>query len=418
MGFAVTPSFVMQYERDMRVINETAYMSMLAGENYWANKVLKELDTDSKSTRVTWFLRTAMIEPIGPSGSGGMDFNGLVTQTVEYPTFKHGNGIRVQVDQLEDLDGTGLDELATWASDTGMQIAYYPQQLAAQALLNGANTDGTATTYDGLPFFMDNTVGTGNPSGDGEYSNGHYYNPFKPSLGGYYNWLHGSAVAATANPVTGHQYYPGALPIDDSVPVDTALQNLGKAIAYTLSIKQANGVQPRFLKVAFIMAPPRMAPRLRILMNAAFIAMQTAAASGSFGGGGGSADVSAVISGFGLGKPIIAAELGANFTYSAQMPFSTANQVGNTTGNITYLPETLTGSDTTWYLVMQENQSTQLGGLVHIKRKPFAIRYFGEGGQSVLDQMLSRADEIEYQCKGRMSVQLGHPFAIFRFDAN
>jgi|SRR5580692_11342088 hypothetical protein len=411
MSTAVTPSFVMQYERDMRVINENAYMGMLADENAWFARVARPFQSFRKTDRITWFLNNAMIRPIGPTGAGGMDFQSLVTQTVEYPSFKHGVGIKVQVDQLEDLDGTGLNELATWSKDVGVQTAYYPQQLGSMAILNGANTDGSATTYDGLPFFMDNTAATGNPSGDAAYSNGHYYNPYQPPLGGYYNWLHGAAVPATANTVTGHQFYPGALPIDDSVTADIALQNLGKAIAYTMSIKQANGVQPRFLKVAYIIAPPRMAPRLRLLMNANELALAAA-------GGAGSADVKAVIAGFGLGTPIIASEFGSNFSFTMPMPFSQANLVGNTTGNITYLNETATGNDTTYYIVMTENRTTQLGGLLHVKRKPFAIRYFGEGGQSVLDAMLSRSDEIEYQCKGRMAVQLGHPFAIFRFDGS
>lgn len=394
----ITPQFVMEYERGMRTIRETSYMTLLADDNYWANRILRDSNIERKTDRVTWFLNTAQIEPIGPDGSGGMNFESLVTQSAEYPTFKHGAGTRAQIDELEDLDGTGLDQLNTWSADVGMQTAYYPQQLASQAILNGAATDGSANAYDGYPFFSDNAT-SGTPG-----NLGHPYNPYKLGLGGYWNWLHGAAVPASGSGATYVPAYPGGLPIDDSVDIDVALKNLGIAIAYALSLKQANGVQPRFLKVAYILAPPRMAPRLRQL-TADTIPLPVS------GGGAGSADVRAQVAGFGLGKPIIAAELGANFTQSAFMPFMGSG------GNVNFKNITTVGSDTTYYLVMVENKTTQLGSLLHVKRKPFAVRYFGEGGQSVLDALLSRQDYIEYQCKGRMSVQYGHPYGIIRVDS-
>jgi hypothetical protein len=392
----------MQYERRMKAITETSYAARLAADNMWATRVLRTTPIEGKTERVTWFLDTATIVPIGPSGSGAMKFENMVTQTAEYPTFKHGKGIRVQIDQLEDLDGTGLDQLAKWSENIGNETAYYPQRLASQLILNGANTDGSANAYDGLPFFLDNTVGSGNPNPGGTYSNGHYYNPYKPNLGGYYNWLHGSAVAAS----TGVQAYPGALPIDDvnASTTDVALKNLGLAIAYIASLKMPNGVDPRFLTPKYIIIPPRMAPRLRQLLDAKFIAQ--AASSG-----GGAADVMALITGWGLGKPVIAQELGASISYTFPMPFVVAS-----TGNVSFLKETVTGSDTTYYIVCEENESTRLGSLLYVTRKPFKVRYFGEGGADGMDAILSRADELEYQCKGRMSCQYGHPYGIFRFD--
>ena len=242
MGVEITPQFLFEYERRMRVNQERQYSKLVMAKNYWANKVLRPLKIEGRTERVTWLLETAMIRPIGPSGSGGMTFQNLVSATVEYTSFKHGHGIRVQRDQLEDLDGDGLNQLMGWATQVGAQIGYYPQKLCAQLILNGANTDGSANAYDGLPFFMDNTVGTGNANPGNTYSNGHYYNPYNAGLGGYYSWLHGAAVASSA----GVQAYPGALPIDDSVSVETALINLGKAIAYLATVKQANGQDPRF----------------------------------------------------------------------------------------------------------------------------------------------------------------------------
>jgi len=395
----------MQYERRMKAITEHSYTKRLSGENMWVNRLMRLTPIEGKTERVTWFLDTATIEPIGPSGSGSMKFENMVTQSAEYPTFKHGKGIKVQVDQLEDLDGTGLNELSKWSENIGSDIAYYPQRLAAQLVLNGANTDGSATAYDGLPFFMDTTVATGNPNPAGTYSMGHYYNPFRTTLGGYYNWLHGSAV--TVSTPSGNQYYPGALPIDDSVTVDVALTNLGKAIAYIASWKMPNGIDPRFLRPLYIIIPPRMAPRLRQLLNAKTIAQ---AASG----GAGSGDVEKLITGWGLGTPIIAQEFGAAVTYNAQIPFVVAS--GTLQGQVNFKKETVTGSDTTYYIVCDSNEDTALGGLLNVQRKPFKIRYFGEGGVDGLNAVLSRADELEYQCKGRMSAQYGHPYAIIRID--
>ena len=388
----------------MRVNQERQYSRLVMAKNYWANKVLRPLKIEGRTERVTWLLETAMIRPIGPSGSGGMTFENLVSATVEYTSFKHGVGITVQRDQLEDLDGNGLNQLMGWSSQLGAQIGYYPQKLAAHLILNGANTDGSANTYDGLPFFMDNTVGTGNPNAGNTASNGHYYNPYKAGLGGYYNWLHGAAVASSA----GVQAYPGGLPIDDSVSVETALVNLGKAIAYLATIKQANGQDPRFLQPAYLIAPPRMAPRVNQLMQAKFIAQ--AGASGT-----GTGDVAATIEGFGLGKQVIAPELGANFSYTVPMPFVPSGITG-TGGQVQFIQETLSGSDTTYYLVTTEADETQLGALLHVQRDPFRVRYFGEGGSSTMDAQISRMDEFQYQCKGRTACQYGHPFGVIRID--
>lgn len=389
----ITPSFVMQYERRMKAITETEYVRRLAADNTWWNKVSKTMNLEGKTERLTWLLETAMIEPVGPTGTGAMSFEGLVTQTVEYPTYRHGKGIKVQRDQLEDLDGTGLDILASWSSQIGNEMAYYPQRLMAQLLLNGANTDGSANAYDTVPFFADNTSRTIG----GVSVAGHPYNPFRPNLGGYSNWLHGSSSGS----------YPGALPIDDAnaSTIETALTNLGKAIAYVSTAKMPNGVDPRFLTPKYLIAPPRMIPRVRQLMAAKYIA-QTA------GSGGGSGDVDAVIRGWGLGEPVFAQELGASVTYpSAQMSFVT------TGGQVKTMAESLQGSDTTWYLVCEENATSNLGGLLFLQRKPFKVNYYtGDAGGTAMSAELDRANEFEYHVQGRMSVGYGHPYSIFRFD--
>jgi hypothetical protein len=380
----LTPSFLMQYEREMRAITETEYARRLAGEHQWASKVLRTSNIQKKAERVTWLLNTAYIEPVGPSGSGVISFEDLVTQTVEYPVLRHGKGIKVQRDQIEDLDGTGLNALAEWSSEMGNEMAYYPQRLASQLILNGANTNGSANAYDGLPFFSDNSAP-------------HLNNPFKASSGNYANWLHGAASGS----------YPGALPIDDSVATDVALTNLGKAISYVAGFKMPNGIDPRFLSPKLLICPPRMAPRVRELTKAKFIAQIAAS-------GAGSGDVEALIRGWALGEPIVAQEFAASTTYNFQT--AVANP---TTGQLSTVSATASGSDTSWYLVCQENQSSTLGGLLHIMRKPFKITYYtGDSGGTGLDAILDRANELEYHCQGRMSCQYGHPYAVIRIDAS
>ena len=86
--------------------------------------------------------------------SGSISFEELVTQQAVYPTFRHGKGIKVERDQLEFLDGSGLNTLAEWSRMVGNEIAYVPQRLVAQMILNGGNTDGSANAYDGCPFFV------------------------------------------------------------------------------------------------------------------------------------------------------------------------------------------------------------------------------------------------------------------------
>lgn len=388
----ITPSFVMQYERRMRAITENEYVRRLASNFTWWNKFVRTMPIEGKTERITWLLETATIEPVGPSGTGSLTFEDLVTQTVEYPSFRHGKGITVQRDQIEDLDGTGLNVLAEWSKQMGNEMAYYPQRLATQLILNGANTDGSANAYDTVPFFAD---GSTSRTIGGVAVKGHPYNPWRPSLGGYSNWLKGSSSGS----------YPGALPIDDSVSVDVALKNLGKAIAYISSWKMANGVDPRFLTPVAIMGPPAMAPRLRQLLDAKFVAQ---AASG----GAGSADVIALIQGWGLGTPVIAQELGAGFSYTYQSPF-----VVPSTGNTSFLTETVTGSDTTYYIIMQEASSSTLGGLLYVLRKPFKVTYYtGDGGGTGVDAVLDRANQLEYHVQGRLSIQYGHPYTVVRVD--
>jgi hypothetical protein len=406
---ALTPSFVFELERRMRVNREVEYARRLSAQNFWANRVLKPTPMEGRTERVTWLLETATIERTGPTGTGKLDFQNLVSLTTELTSERHGKGVQIQRDQLEDLDGTGLNEAVEWAAQMGSESAYYQQRLASQALLNGAATDGSANAYDTVPFFADQTANTIG----GVSVTGHPYNPFSPSLGGYANWLHGAA--ATFNGVA--SFYPGALPIDEaSVTVDVALKNLGRAIAWAKVNKMPNGIDPRFLEIDYIACPPIMIPRVRQLLDAKFIAQMAGALSTS-NFGAGSADITALVSGWGLGKPLEIQEIQAGQSYNYDAPYVTAGGVPTSKN------KTVTGSDSTWYIFMKQAQSTQLGSLLFMNRKPFKMTFYsgdagsGSGQSGVSQVQLDRMNYLEYHNQGRVSVQYGHPYGVYRFDA-
>jgi hypothetical protein len=381
----ITPSFVFEYERRMRAETENEYIRRLAAKSTWWNKVARTMPIGGRTERVTWLLDTATIEPIGPTGTGRIGFEDMVTQTAEYPSFRYGRGLSVQRDQLEDLDGTGLDFLGKWSSNIGNESAYLPQRMMAQLVLNGANTDGSANAYDGVPFFADN-------------SNPHPNNPFNTAAGNYANWLHGAASGA----------YPGACPIDETnaTTVDAAFTNFQKVLTYVHGLKMPNGVDPRFLTPVFVLVPPALTKRIAQVTDAKFIAQMAGTSAG------GSGDVEAVHEFWGMGTPVICNELAGSMSYTAKMPF-----MNLTTGAVTFLPETVSGSDTTWYVVCQEMQTTRLGGLLLVTRKPIKVTYYtGDSGGTAMSVELDRKNEFEYHAQGRLSAQYGHPYTIFRVD--
>jgi hypothetical protein len=395
-GNIIDSTFVHSYERKMDVIQETEYVRRLASKFTWWTKVSHTREMNGQTERLGWFLETARIKPVGPAGSGSLTFEELAIQQAVYPSYRHGGGIKVQRDQLQFLNGNGLNVLAEWSRQIGNEIAYYPQRLMAQLILNGAATDGSANAYDNIPFFVCPTT-TGSTSSGQAYSLGHPVNPFNLNAGYYWNQFTGSSSGN----------YPGACPIDESVTVDVALQNLGKIISYISSIKMPNGVDPRFLTPVMIMVPPRMAPRVRELTQAKFIAQ--AASSG-----GGSADVEALITGWGLGEPVIVQEIQANQTYAVQVPI-----INETNGNVGVMNETATGSDNTFYVICQEAMTTQLGAFLYLPGLPFKVNYYtGDAGGTGMDAILNRINEFEYQVQGMVSVGYGHPYSVFRCQSS
>lgn len=239
-----------------------------------------------------------------------------------------------------------------YASHWSRQMGAYAAYWPQKMLAQQILANGL--TYDGTAFF----------------SASHPVNPFNLSAGTFSNIFTGAASGI----------YPGALPIDTSVTVEVAVANIAKAIAYIAAIKMPNGEDPRFLRLADIIVPPALAARAQQITNAKFIAQMAGTNAG------GSGDVEALIRNFGLGQPIEAAELGSAFG----------------------------GSDTSYYLAMEEITTSQLGAFSYIQREPFSVLFYGPQN----DAQLARIREYQWMTEGRNSILNGHPYLLFKVNAS
>ena len=353
MSSPLTPSFLMDLEHEMRVISNNEYQRLLT--NLWWKRVAKVLPSGAKADRINWLLDTATIQYVNRLGAE-VEFDDILANTTEYVNKAATNGLKLNRFQLEDhLNGVagkeGMDLAGQWSRTIGNQAAYWPQKQIAVALRNGGVA--SQTSYDGQVFF----------------SGSHPLNPFDSSLGTYANDFTGGSAGV----------YPGAAPIDSSVTVDVALNNINAVIAYIQSIKMANGEDPRMLRVAGILHPPKLSARVTQLTTAKMIAQAAVT-------GGGGADVEYVLKGFNLGVPMCADELSSAFT---------------------------NGSDTTYYIITEQLATDQLGGLVYVEREPFSIVFNGE----MTSAELSRRNELQWITRGRNVVGYGHPYLIHRVQA-
>lgn len=340
---ALTPQVLVTLEDNMRVLTENSFASLSASGNLWYKDVAKIVSSTSRRELMFWFLSTAMIRDQGLSG-GNMRFEELCMLQTEYENRDSGNGFEIPVNELSDLDGKGVKAAAKWSTDTGQQMAYHPQEQVSALVLAGESDLG----YDGVPFFAAN----------------HPYNPYDDTAGVYSNLLTGA----------------DAVPIDESVNVDVALQNLAKVYAHIRTIKQANGKQPRFLKPLGIVHPPQLTTRVVQLTSAKTIAQ----AAGLNGGGG--ADVEAVIKKMGFGMPIEAPEFYADAT--------------------------------SYYVLCEWQSASELGPIVYQNREPYRITYYtGQGGGTGVDAILDRAKMLEWHNWGRNTTGYGHPFYMFKCKA-
>lgn len=339
---ALTPTFLTDLETRMSIITEREYERLR--NQLWWTRITKTRPSTGLKDIITWLLSTAQIKP--QDSGGNIHFDDLVAQYTTIENKFAGAGLKLQRRQLEDTDGGGIELSAAWSGDIGAYMAYWPQREAAYALKHGH--DATKfTTYDTKAFFATD----------------HPVNPFRASAGTYTNIFTGGSG-------------PGAVPIDDSVTADVALVNLSKAVAHIASYRMPNGDDPRFLRPAFILAGPRLYPRVVQLTSAKFLAQAAT-------GGAASADVEALIKSLGFATPVQADEL-AGFE-----------------------------ADKTWFIACEQLASSQLGALIYTEREPFKINYYG----TVDDAVLGRAQELEWQCIGRNVISGGHPYLLIKCQA-
>lgn len=217
-----------------------------------------------------------------------------------------------------------------------------------------------------VAYFLKNahnlTASGGFTAYDGKafFATDHHVNGGDASNGSYSNLLSGA----------------GTYDISTAVTTDVALANLAKVFAAAAGMKMPNGVDPRFLRPKGIICSPTLAPRVAQLTSAKVIAQ--AASSG-----GGGADVEALIKLLGYAPPIQADEL-AGFE-----------------------------SDTTYFVVMEQASTSQLGPIIYSDREAFKINYYGN-----VDQVeLGRKQKLEWQCLGRNVVAPGHPYLLLKVKA-
>lgn len=275
----LTPAFVTNMETNMRLVTSQEYQRL--NSNMWWTKIARQATSESKEERTYWLLDTARIQQTG-KGGGNVEFEDIVSNTQVYEHQNAAAGLKLKKEQLEDVDGRGIQFANHWSRQMGALAAYWPQQIIAKQLLANPNT------YDGLAFF----------------AKSHPLNPYNSGAGVYHNLFTGAASGL----------YPGALRIDDTVTLEQAYINLSKIIAYIASIKMPSGEAPRYLRPAFILHPPRMTARIQQLTNAKFIAAMAS-------GGAGSTDVSMLIKAYGLGEPVEAPELQSAFAGGSDTDF-------------------------------------------------------------------------------------------------
>jgi len=357
---AITPEVLFKLEDNMQAITENEMARVILEENLWWKKLMRVRPSSNRRETLAWLLSTAKIHDAGKGGN--IQFDDMVSQFVQWEHERFTAGLELTVDELSDNDGKGFDFAAEWAQQVGALSVYFPQEKAADLLLNGEVTTGPGgAAYDAKAFFATD----------------HPLNPFKTGAGAYANLMTGASSGV----------YPGAVPIDESVTLDTARANVQKVVSYISSIKMPNGKTPRRLKVVGLMGPSTLAKRLGEITDAKFIA-----ANASVSGAGGSQDASFLVRKWAFGEPIDAPELMTQ---------------GNGTTDLT-----------SWYVITQQVTSTTLGALLFSERFPFKTTYYtGEGGGNGVDAILDRAQTLEWHLKGRNASVYGHPYGLFKCKA-
>jgi len=257
IGGAITPTYLMKLEANMRILTNQAYNTLL--ENLWWTKITNVIPSMSKEELFFWLIDTAQIEY---DEEGNIEFEELAMQNARYEAEYAAKGLKVVKSAFEDLDGNGVRVATAWSTAIGKYAAYFPQKHIAKAI------KANGKCYDGKNFFATD----------------HPLDPLNVAVGTFSNLL-----------TTG-------IKLDARHTIETAYDTLGTIVTHLSNVKMPNGEDPRNLQNGFFVAPPAMYPRLIQLLKSKFLSIS-----------GGSTDVSGVISDYGFEGVVMATELGAAY---------------------------------------------------------------------------------------------------------
>lgn len=332
----IDPTFVGDLETNMQLIMMDTYSGLL--QYMWWQDLVYVNPSDALKEVFYFALEQAQLHDGGQGGFKTFDELQYLN-TYGLNTYTQ-SALELTEAQLSDIDGRGVDAAAQWVREITKLCMYHPQWKLAQAILANANT------YDGLSFF----------------NTGHFLNGLNANNGTFANLFTSAAIDGS-----GYR-------IDRVVPINIARDGLNNAIAAIRQIKTPTGY-PRNLQPKVLLVPPALWGRAVDLTQAKSIPMAAT-------GGAAAVDNEPFLQFAGLGRPVVAPELGA--AYSG-------------------------GSDTSYYIIA--DFAGPAAPWIYNNRLPFSVKMHS----GMTDVELDRADKLQWICKGRNSTMPLHPFAMFKF---
>src|SRR5262245_51809990 len=97
---ALTPSFVMDLESRMRMIQDNEYL--LLSSNLWWTMLTRTFTSQSRRDIINWVISSAQIDDMGQGGN--IEFDPMFLMETEYTHGEAGKGLKLRRKQFEDLD--------------------------------------------------------------------------------------------------------------------------------------------------------------------------------------------------------------------------------------------------------------------------------------------------------------------------
>ena len=322
MGYIVTESTLQSVQSKMRIAASAGFDARVGTLHY--PKLCTVTNEEAKDVSLFMPVNGGSVD-IGQAEEGKIEFDRLRDFSFEM-TYKHNSrGLRVKHSEFTD-SAAGAKMCNQWAQAQGAYAAYIPEYLLWSAVL--ANP---VTQVDSLTFF--NTA--------------HLLNPTVSSIGTFKNtWTSGDAC-----PING-------------ATLQTAADNLARAISNCQTVKNSDGFTYGMLKAKYIFVPPQLGGRARQLVGASFL------------------DASD-------GNPA-----------KSQL-------------EVVEVPE-LSGAATTYYIGMEEiGGAGDVGAFVYWEREAYTVTYH----DTLAEAQRSRLREYEWHAFGRSNLYAGNPRLMHRFPA-